>query len=318
MAADIGAWCRECQDCQRAKVTKQASAAISPIPIPDRRFSHLHTDLVGPLPASKEGFKYILTVVDRSTRWLEAVPLRDMEASTCLSAFLHHWVSRFGVPAIVTTDRGRQFASAIWATACKRLGIQHIMTTAYHPQSNGMVERTHRQLKDALRSRLAGSEWPSHLPWVLLGLRAAPKEDSAISSAELVFGAPLSLPGELLSSAEPPVDSFVARLQHAQPPPATRPLTYAQAAASVPPALFAARFVYIRQGGVIPPLSPLYQGPYRVISRNSKFFNLEVGSRTEVVSVDRLKPHLGGPDVTPARPPQRGRPSAASTSPSSS
>ena len=180
-----------------------------------------------------------------------------------------------------------------------------------------MVERTHRQLKDALRSRLAGSEWPSHLPWVLLGLRAAPKEDSAISSAELVFGAPLSLPGELLSSTEPPVSSFVARLQLARPPPATRPLTYAQAAASVPPALFAARFVYIRQGGVVPPLSLLYQGPYRVISRNSKFFNLEVGSRTEVVSVDRLKPHLGGPDVTPAQPPRRGRPSAAATSPSS-
>jgi cleavage and polyadenylation specificity factor subunit 1 len=134
MAADIGAWCRECQACQRAKVTKQALAAISPIPIPNRQFSHLHADLVGPLPASKEGFKYILTVVDRSSRWLEAVPLKDMEAPTCLSAFLHHWVSRFGVPAIVTTDRGRQFASATWATACQRLGIQHIMMTVSSPE----------------------------------------------------------------------------------------------------------------------------------------------------------------------------------------
>jgi hypothetical protein len=56
-----------------------------------------------------------------------------------------------------------------------------------------MVERAHRQIKDALRARLAGVEWPQHLPWVLLGLRSAPKEDAAMSSAELVFGAALTL-----------------------------------------------------------------------------------------------------------------------------
>jgi transposase InsO family protein len=318
MAADIGAWYRECQLCQHAKVTKHALAVISPIPVPNRRFSHLHADLVGHLRASREGFKYILTVVDRSSRWLEAVPLKDMEASTCLSAFLHHWVSRFGVPLIVTTDRGRQFSSATWAAACQRLGIQHVMTTAYHPQSNRMVERTHRQLKNALRLRLAGPDWPSHLPWALLGLRAAPKEDSAVTSAELVFGAPLSLPGEPLSSTEPPVSSFVRRLQQAQPPLAKRPLTYAQAVASVPPALFTARFVNIRRGGVVPPLLPLYQGPYHVISRNNKFFSLEVSPCTEVVSMDRLEPHLSLPDVKRAQPPQQGRPPAATTSPSSS
>ncbi|MFO0001722.1 MAG: hypothetical protein ACK559_11365, partial [bacterium] len=62
------------------------------------------------------------------------------------------------------------------------------MTTAYHPPSNGLVESAHRQLKDSLRTRLAGNDWPAHLPWILLGLRAAPKEDSGVSSAELVLG----------------------------------------------------------------------------------------------------------------------------------
>jgi hypothetical protein len=69
------------------------------------------------------------------------------------------------------------------------------MTTAYHPQANGLVERAHRQLKDALRARGASTDWPSHLPWVLLGLHAAPKEISGISSAEAVFGGQLVLPG---------------------------------------------------------------------------------------------------------------------------
>jgi transposase InsO family protein len=60
-------------------------------------------------------------------------------------------VSRFGAPAVITSDCGTQFTSAVWEALCKRLHIQHITTTAFHPCSNGMVERCHRQLKDALR-----------------------------------------------------------------------------------------------------------------------------------------------------------------------
>jgi hypothetical protein len=90
---------------------------------------------------------------------------------------------------------------------CSRLQIQHITTTAFHPCSNGMVERCHRQLKDALRARSAANDWPDHLPWVLLGLRAAPKEDSAVSSAEMVLGDPLVLPGQPPTAGEPPPPS---------------------------------------------------------------------------------------------------------------
>jgi transposase InsO family protein len=60
-----------------------------------------------------------------------------------------------------------QFTSALWATAMKLLGIKHQMSTAFHPQSNGLVERAHRRLKEALKAKLAGINWPSHLPWVL-------------------------------------------------------------------------------------------------------------------------------------------------------
>jgi transposase InsO family protein len=146
---------------------------------------------------------------------------------------LHNtWVACYGLPEAMTTDRGRQFTSALWEGLCQNLQINHISTTACHPQSNGLVERTHRQIKEALRARLAGNKWPEHLPWVLFGLPAAPKEDSAVSSAELVFGAPLTLPGQLLTPLETPVEDVVEALQSEQPL-AIRPLTYAEAASGL-------------------------------------------------------------------------------------
>jgi hypothetical protein len=130
------------------------------------------------------------------------------------------------------------------------------MTMVYHPQANGMVERAHRQLKDALRARLSSSEWTSHLPLVLLSLRAASKEDSGVSSAELVMGSPLALPLQFLSEAEPPICHFLEKLRFGCPPLPTRPLSYSQVMASVPAILFAAQFSYVRCGGSLPPFSP--------------------------------------------------------------
>jgi transposase InsO family protein len=74
----------------------------------------------------------------------------------CADAFIATWVTRYGVPATVTTDRGRQFSLAVWSTLCQRLNIQHIETTAYHPQSNRMVERTHCSSKTRY-----GRSWPA-------------------------------------------------------------------------------------------------------------------------------------------------------------
>ena len=237
--------------------------------------------------------------------------MKDMEAATVADTFTAEWVARFGVPSVVTTDRGTQFTSYRWSQLCKLLRIEHSPTTAYHPQANGMIERTHRQVKNALRARLASSDWPSHLPWVLLGLRVAPKELSGISSAELVFGAQLAVPGDFISASEPAAAEFLDSLRLAlEPPPPTAPLTYAQVAARPHPGLATAEFVYIRRGGAGPPLAPPYAGPYKVLSREPKFFLIEVGKRQEIVSIDRLKPHLGPTPVTAATPPSRGRPAA--------
>jgi hypothetical protein len=155
--------CQDCQQCQHGKLHKQPAAPLHAIPVPASRFFHVHLDLVGPLPASSDGQVYLLTTIDRLTRWVKAVPLRNMEASMSRDAFIANWVACFDVLATATTDSGTQFTSASWTGTCMRLGIKQVPTTAYHPQSIGMVECMHRQIKDALRARGAGLAWHSHV-----------------------------------------------------------------------------------------------------------------------------------------------------------
>jgi hypothetical protein len=140
----------------------------------------------------------------------------------------------------------------------------------------------------------------------MLGLRTAPKEDCGLSSAEMVYGKALTFPGKFLEASTPPGDSFLQllreRMTRFQPPP-TRPVEV-KPASQQEAALRKADFVYVKRGAVASSLSPLYSGPYRVISRGEKTFHVDIGGRDEVISADRLKLHLGQAPVQPADPPK--------------
>jgi len=124
-AADAARWVRDCQNCARGKPGIVQKADVVAIPIPAARFSHVHVDIVGPLPRSSKGHSYVLTMVDRATRWPEVVPLVNITAEEVADSFVDTWVARYGVPATVTTDKGRQFTSSTWACLCTLLGINH-------------------------------------------------------------------------------------------------------------------------------------------------------------------------------------------------
>jgi transposase InsO family protein len=225
---------------------------------------------------------------------------RGRAAAACLDAVISTWIARFGLPATITTDRGTQFTSGMWSNALRRHGIQHVLTSAYHPQLNGLEERFHRRLKEALKACLAGAQWPAHLPWVLLGLRAAPREDSGVSPAELTFGAPLSLPAAIIGSKERPPESFLWELTSFIPCVAPLPPQPTSTTSAPDAALLQASHVYVRSPPAAPALTPAYRGPFLVLQKEPKTFKIQLGSRTEWVTVDRLKPT--------ALPPPRGRP----------
>ena len=86
-------------------------------------------------------------------------------------------MARFGVPSTLILDSGSQFISALWAELCQLLGVNHVQTTAFHQQSNGLLERFHRRLKDALHTRATSPAWVAQLPLIMLFLRATPLEN---------------------------------------------------------------------------------------------------------------------------------------------
>ena len=117
---------------------------------------------MGPLPPSHEHI-YLLTCIDRFTRWPEAISLTDTTAETIVRVFLLNCVAKFGAPKSVTTDRGAQFESSLFQSTMQFLGCERHRTTAYHPAANGLVERFHRQLKVSLMARNSSKDWLDHL-----------------------------------------------------------------------------------------------------------------------------------------------------------
>ena len=311
----IGQRAKQCLECQRSKVQRHTKAPLQKLPTPKSRFGHVQIDLVGPLPVC-QGFEYLMTVVDRFTRWPEAVPIKDMKAPTVAKAYVTNWVSRMGVPADMTSDRGVQFVSRLWQAMSEYLGTQLHPTTSYHPQANGLVERWHRTLKSSITARVeaAGSDWVNQLPWILLGLRITPKEDlDGASPAEMVYGQPLTIPGDMIQTGPREqvgqhLREIRAQMEDLKPTP-----TSAHGAKTVgfhvPKALETAKYVYIRRGETKRSLQTPYTGPYAVIAREEKWFDIQVGTRTERISIDRLKvAHVAPGDVKVAQPPLRGRP----------
>ena len=191
MAAQVAEIIKCCHTCQVVGKPNQGPppAPLHPIPAIDPPFTRVLADIVGPLPPTRAGYKYLLTIMDQTTRYPEAVPLRSIHAKVVLKALLNFF-SKFGLPQVIQTDRGTNFTSNLFNQTMTEWGVKHVVSSAYHPQSQGALERHHQTLKTMLKSFCMDhcKDWDEAVPYVLFAVREVPTESLGFSPNDLVFG----------------------------------------------------------------------------------------------------------------------------------
>jgi hypothetical protein len=161
LASDVQQWVARCGVCSQVRGPNPSIVApLCPLDVGEP-LSRLAIDIVGPLPKTRGGNRFILTMVDAFTKWAEAAPLKEHTAKAVANAVLQHWASRFGTPREIMSDQGSEFESALFKNLCRLLQVQKMRSSPYHPMGNGAVERLNRTLKGLLLAHSTANrlEW---------------------------------------------------------------------------------------------------------------------------------------------------------------
>ena len=205
---DVECWVKQCDQCQRRNPPHATPVAPLGTIQASYPFEKISWDIMGPLPTSSQGNKYILVVTDLFTKWVEAFPLKDTTTNTLATILLNEIVCRYGVPTSLHSDQGANLCSSVIHSLCQMLGITNTRTSAYHPQGNGQVERFNRTV-EAMLSKMVNEnqhDWDSQLPKALFAYRTAVHEVTKFSPFHLTFA----------RSPQLPIDVILGRLQHSK------------------------------------------------------------------------------------------------------
>ena len=200
MRADIERWCRCCRTCSLSK--KGPSRGKSPLiqELTSSVWERVAFDIIGPLKTTERGNRFILTVVDYFSKWVEAYPLTEHTAKTVAWTIVTEWVSRYGVPLHLHCDQAPEFESKVMADFCKMLGVTKTRTSPYHPICNGLAERCNQTLESILKCTVNSDKdnWDLLLPFALMAYRATPSATTGCSPNLLVHGRETTLPIDIM------------------------------------------------------------------------------------------------------------------------
>lgn len=190
MAQDILEYVNSCPSCGARKLSiNKPVGELQPITATEP-FDIIGIDLVGPLPRTKHGYKYILVIQDLFSKWPEAFPIKSKKAEEIVEVLLHHIVSRFGSPRQILSDRGTEFLNSLVNGMCRVIGSVKINTSGYRPQTDGQVERFNRTLMTALNHFVSSDQdnWNEFIPYILFAYRTSPQESTKLSPFEVLYG----------------------------------------------------------------------------------------------------------------------------------
>ena len=181
-----------------ASVAKRSRSLVSKMfrqplsyhsPLSPSPFKKIAMDIVGPLPRSRSGNRYVLVICDYATRYPEAIPLRSIDAAHVADQLIKVF-SRVGVPQEILMDQGSNFTSQLLAELYRLLHIHPIRTSPYHPQTDGLVEQFNQTLKSMLRKAATdeGKDWDKLVPYLLFAYRKVPQASTGFSLFELLYG----------------------------------------------------------------------------------------------------------------------------------
>ncbi|XP_066958870.1 uncharacterized protein [Macrobrachium rosenbergii] len=168
---------------------KIPKAPLIPVPSVGEPFGEIVIDVVGPLPWTRGGNEYLLTMVDRVTRFPEAIPLRSIRSEKIVEALVSFF-TKFGIPKTLQSDCGTNFMSRFFRKKMSELGVHHVTSSPYHPESQGQVEWFHQTLKSVIKKFCieTGNEWDKEVPFALFAIHSVPNETLGFSPFDLVFG----------------------------------------------------------------------------------------------------------------------------------
>ena len=328
MTRDVKLWCQACDVCARCRGPPPRPHAPMRKVIAAAPMDLVAIDILSGFPTASDGSTCILVAVDYMTKWAEAYPLPNEEASTCMTALYSHFFARFGFPSQIHSDQGRNFESRLVAELTKIAGIRRSRTTPFHPRSDGQTERMNRTILQMLRATAHDdpTDWPQKLPVILAAYRMTPHKTTGVSPNLAMLGREVMCPCTLIAAPpEEPLQTLVPytakfredmRSAHQRVRAATRRSARTQKsyfdARAKTISLTVGQLVWlywprpqVRQQKR--KLTQLWVGPFRVIDFKSDIVVRIQHIRTnkfQTVHVDRLVPCSSVPTIiTPARTP---------------
>jgi hypothetical protein len=220
MYSEVREWVRLCKQCGAKKGLPNPRLGIPHSHLhADRSFQVRGADMLGPLPTTKQGNRYILVFTDHFSKWVEVFPLKETTATTIAKHYVEDVICRFGAPEALLCDRGNNFIGQVMIEVNKLLQIQSLRTAPYHPQTNGLTERFNKTLCTMLSMYVSKhqSDWDEPLPYVAFAYRTAIHSSTNRTPFEIVQGRNPVLPNDLQVRLETnhnvTADTYVKQLQ---------------------------------------------------------------------------------------------------------